>query len=435
MASTIRDTLHGTAADGQSEGLPSQLRQLWRSATIRWQVPLRILVTAVLGSFVAIALMVANWIGLVPDSRMMRGEARTSLAEVVAAGSMGALAANDTKTVRELLQFAIDRNPGLKSAGIRRAEALLVEAGPHAGQWLPMAAGRSADAQLLVPLYVSNERWGQLEMRFDATEDAWWRNPTWLLITLVALSCCIGFYLYLGRILRPLDPSRAVPDRVRGALDTLAEELLLIDAQGDIVLANLAFCELLGQPAEALASQSASGLAWTDAEGRPIDSALLPWVVAQSSGRTLKKQLISIVGADGVRRDFLANCAPVGADADTPPAGVMVSFNDITAVRLPDVAPATPAAASFDEGCIPPKKSVSGHDAQTAMQRRSSSLTLQGSLKISRGTYSLGAPEDLDFEIGSRDSLATLSFSGMPADVAAALVSALARSDTDRKSQ
>jgi signal transduction histidine kinase/DNA-binding response OmpR family regulator len=309
------------------------LQRLSRVRGFGWLGNARILMTFGLVSLVISALLVSSWIGLMPDSRMMRGEARASLAEVVAAGSMGALATDDTEAVRELLLFAIDRNPGLKSAAIRRAEALVVEAGSHTGQWLPMAAGRSTDAQLVVPLYASNERWGQLEMRFDATEDAWWRDPNRQLIALVALSCFIGFYLYLGRMLRQLDPSRAVPDRVRGALDTLAEGLLLIDAQGDIVLANLAFCELLGQPPEALASQPASGLAWTDAEGKPIDAALLPWAVALSSGRTLKLQPVSIVGVDRVRRAFLANCAPVGADADSPPAGVLVSLDDITELQ------------------------------------------------------------------------------------------------------
>jgi signal transduction histidine kinase/CheY-like chemotaxis protein/HPt (histidine-containing phosphotransfer) domain-containing protein len=309
------------------------LQRLSRVRGFGWLGDARILMTFGLVSLVVSALLVASWIGLMPDSRLMRAEARASLAEVVAAGSMGALAGDDTETVRELLVFAIERNPGLKSAAIRRADALVVEAGPHADRWLPMAAGRSTDEQLVVPLYASKERWGQLEMRFDAAEDAWWRDPSRQLIALVALSCFCGFYLYLGRMLRQLDPSRAVPDRVRGALDTLAEGLLLIDAQGDIVLANAAFCELLGQPAAAFASQPASGLAWTHADGSAFDPARLPWAVALSSGQTLKLQPVSIVGADGERRAFLANCAPVGADAGSPPAGVLVSLDDITELQ------------------------------------------------------------------------------------------------------
>jgi PAS domain S-box-containing protein len=309
------------------------LQRLSRVRGFGWLGDARILMTFGLVSLVVSALLVASWIGLMPDSRLMRAEARASLAEVVAAGSMGALAGDDTETVRELLVFAIDRNPGLKSAAIRRADALVVEAGPHADRWLPMTAGRSSNEQLVVPLYASKERWGQLEMRFDAAEDAWWRDPSRQLITLVALSCFCGFYLYLGRMLRQLDPSRAVPDRVRGALDTLAEGLLLIDAQGDIVLANAAFCELLGQAAEAFASQPASGLPWTHADGAAFDPARLPWAVALSSGQTLKLQPVSIVGADGQRRAFLANCAPVGADAGSPPAGVLVSLDDITELQ------------------------------------------------------------------------------------------------------
>ncbi len=46
--------------------------------------------------------------------------------------------------------------------------------------------------------------------------------------------CFIGFYLYLGKMLKQLDPSQAVPERVRSALDTMAEGLLVLDHKGQI---------------------------------------------------------------------------------------------------------------------------------------------------------------------------------------------------------
>ena len=46
------------------------------------------------------------------------------------------------------------------------------------------------------------------------------------------------FLGYLKRMLRELDPSRSVPQRVRAAYDTLTEGLLVLDRNGAIVLAN-----------------------------------------------------------------------------------------------------------------------------------------------------------------------------------------------------
>jgi hypothetical protein len=40
------------------------------------------------------------------------------------------------------------------------------------------------------------------------------------------------FYFYLGKVLRQLDPSQAIPGRVRTALDTMAEGLLILEGNG-----------------------------------------------------------------------------------------------------------------------------------------------------------------------------------------------------------
>ena len=60
------------------------------------------------------------------------------------------------------------------------------------------------------------------------------------------------FILWLRRVLTHLDPSRVVPPRVRAALDTLAEGLLVVDNTGRIVLANKAFVDTVGGSADEL---------------------------------------------------------------------------------------------------------------------------------------------------------------------------------------
>ena len=47
------------------------------------------------------------------------------------------------------------------------------------------------------------------------------------MVLFMGLGCFIAFYFYLGKALRHLDPSKAIPGRVRSALDTMAEGLLV----------------------------------------------------------------------------------------------------------------------------------------------------------------------------------------------------------------
>ena len=102
------------------------------------------------------------------------------------------------------------------------------------------------------------------------------REPRLQMVAFVMIASMIAFYFYLGRVLRQLDPSRAIPGRVRAALDTLAEGLLVVDPKGYIVLANQAFSRVVGQSAEALIGKQASAFAWTGADGTRLTAAACP---------------------------------------------------------------------------------------------------------------------------------------------------------------
>jgi PAS domain S-box-containing protein len=313
----------------------ARLQALARLPGMRWIANARLLVTTGLVSMVVSAHLGATWIGLVPDTGKLQAESRASLVEAVAAGSMSSLATENIDAAGDLLQFTLERNPSMRSAAIRRADgALVISVGPHAELWTQVDEhARSTSSELSVPLFAGGNRWGRLEAAFEPPREGLaglvleGRSPA---LVLIAIACFFGFYIYLGRMLKQLDPSRAVPDRVRNALDTLAEGLMLIDAQGGVVLANAALCELLGKQADQVTSRPATDIGWLDASGGPFEAAALPWARALAEGRTLKLQPVGLVDSNGQRRSFLANCAPVGSSEGTPAAGVLVSLDDIT---------------------------------------------------------------------------------------------------------
>jgi PAS domain S-box-containing protein len=152
----------------------------------------------------------------------------------------------------------------------------------------------------------------------------------WLyLATYMLFASLVAFYFYLGRVLRHLDPSQAVPGRVRAALDTLAEGLVVIDKKRNIVLANQAFASLLGATSESLLGKQLAGFGWIAPDGSPFEKDQFPWVIAMRSGAVQRDCLVYLGDAGGKLHMFHANCSPV-AGADGKTGGVLISLDDVT---------------------------------------------------------------------------------------------------------
>ena len=75
-------------------------------------------------------------------------------------------------------------------------------------------------------------------------------NPAFTFFLFCGLSSFVAYFIYLRFILRALggNDSGSVPKRVRTTLNTLAEGVVILDNQNQIVMANEAFAEVLGGP-------------------------------------------------------------------------------------------------------------------------------------------------------------------------------------------
>src|SRR5438067_2423877 len=80
-------------------------------------------------------------------------------------------------------------------------------------------------------------------------------SPTTMLVGFVAVGGFLAYYFYMRRMLRHLDPSSVIPDRVKTMLNTLAEGVLILDKQERIVLANEAFAAIVGRNCNELQGQ------------------------------------------------------------------------------------------------------------------------------------------------------------------------------------
>ncbi len=294
-----------------------------------------------LSSLLVTLALAASYLGLIPDREALLREQRATLSENAAVIASLLLNEDDTSSLSETLKIVASRQPTLQSIGVRRADGeLLLTHGPHEA-WQPIEAHLSTDAQIQVPLWHDGIRWGHIELRFTPLRRPGWLfgfldDPAMRLLAFLGLTSFIAFSLYLGRMLRHLDPSQAIPARVRSALDTLTEGLMVLDAKGQTVLANQSLAAIMGVPADSLLGRKASSLPWTDRAGLALDKDSLPWKQALESRGTRRNVLMYLENAKGQRYTFRVNCSPILA-ADKP-QGVLISFQDVTELEEKEIA-------------------------------------------------------------------------------------------------
>jgi len=295
-----------------------------------------------LAFLVASLLLAGAFFGLMPDRATAIREGRAALAELAAANATALATRGDIRQVEAMLKFMVARNADLKSAAVRRTGGEVVaSAGEHTRLWQPMADDRSTDRQIKVPVRSGRARWGQIELAFEPIKTpslfGLMEMPWLYLLAFMFFSCLGSFYFYLGRMLRHIDPSQAVPTRVRSALDTLAEGLLVIDKKQTVVLANQAFASLLGATTEELVGHETGALGWLGPDGESVKPADFPWTAALRQGTLQRDRKLRLRDAAGKLRTFKANCSPV-IGGDGKPGGVLISLDDVTQLEENEIA-------------------------------------------------------------------------------------------------
>ncbi len=279
-------------------------------------------------------LMISMFMAFIPDQRQAVLVGRETLCEAITVNSSIMVGNNDIKRLRTVLGIIVNRKPDMLSAAVRRNDGHVVaEVGNHVALWQPLNGNRSTDSQVYVPIRAGNEKWGGVEVRFQPlTQFGWLALLTSPWTRFIAFATTLSFLLnlvYFGKMLQHLDPSNAVPGRVRSALDTLAEGLLVIDPSGRIVLANESFSRIVEKTHDQLIGVPAADLPWKI--NTEIDAPEYPWVVAIESQTQLNNVILEMQ-CDGQTLTFVVNCSPV-LGQDGKYRGVLASFEDVTALE------------------------------------------------------------------------------------------------------
>lgn len=299
-----------------------------------WRLTAKFRIAMGLAGLLVSLLLLAILIGLVPDRRGAVQQGRAALAEALAIHHSMSAYRSDCQHLQRALELIVTRNSDLLSSALRRSDGTaMVTAGDHDTHWRPMLGEFSTDTQVEVPIFSGERKWGQLELRFVDLSDTGFFSIFELqvapLIAFMGAASMLVFYIYLGKMLEHLNPSRAIPTRVRSALDTMAEGLLVIDLKGRIVLANQAFSAITGRLPDDLLGYQALHLPWQADDGSVISAQDAPWVRCLAQAEPQHNVVIHLKDKDDQARTFMCNCSPVLGASDRP-GGVLMSLDDVT---------------------------------------------------------------------------------------------------------
>lgn len=284
---------------------------------------------------VVTATVMAAWtLGMFPDAEHERLEARRSLCENVAVQCCLAVQRGDQAMMESLLAALTARNPRILSTALRRdGGKLQAVSGEHEAIWsakqppIPIA-------KAVVPIKNGAKSWGHLELVFAQPEETFWGRILTQIrpVAFISTAVFLVFLLYLRRMLQYLDPSAVVPDRVRQALDTLAEGVVIVDPQERIVLANRVFASNVGVDPDMLQGRKVRNLGWKTITSD--ETAGLPWELSLEHGQTQRGVLMQIQDkkAETEHRTFAVNSAPI-IDADGKSRGALATFDDVTEIE------------------------------------------------------------------------------------------------------
>jgi len=293
-------------------------------------------ITLALVLLTATLVLSADMLNLIPNPSRTALEARKKVCESLAIYGTLSVERDDIDSLQTTMQVFVHRNEDVLSATLRLTDGtVLAKAGSLASIQGGSKTSITGANIVSVPIFKDNQQWATVEMYFKPLYPKGiigiWERP---IVKLTAFFISSGFFLYLffmRKILQYLDPSSAIPARVKAALDTLAEGVVVLDHKERIVLANAAFAKKVGRSAESLMGVKASTLNWTlPNDSKPPED--YPWLKAMREGRPFTGFPLTLQTKNNGLLMFMVNSAPI-SEGKNKSRGVLATFDDVTEVE------------------------------------------------------------------------------------------------------
>lgn len=287
---------------------------------------------------VGISLILAGqWLGLVPDAHQVMLEARKRQCEVIGVNSIALIRGKHWNELDATLRAMVVRDPQLLSIGVRTKSGYLrLQTDNHEELWREanQDSKRGPGFFLVeVPMTLNRYPWGQLEICYEGDRFSGMMAvaDTTLFRLLVFFSAVgLGSYSIIAfRILRSFDSSKVVPERVRQALDTFAEGLLVLDEEHRIVVCNKAFLETTRMDIDDLIGRDVTSLPWLPEADQEL---VFPWLRTATDDTAPMDVMLHYCLPDGNECIFSVNSSPIEG-SNGKQRGTLATFRDVTLVE------------------------------------------------------------------------------------------------------
>ena len=278
-------------------------------------------------------LLSAEMFGFTPQEDKFELESRTKISESIALQMSILIPDQEIKKIQKLIRLIVKRNPEILSAGIRlESGQLIFKSANHVEFWGDYDKKASTSTHVYIPVLQRGKLWGNVELRYEALESdtflGFFNRSIFKLISFISIIGFFVFMVFMLRTIRQLDPSAIIPERVNAAFDTLAEGVLIVDEDENILLANKAFCNKILRPPESLLGHKVTELDWkSSTDGGPVSA--LPWQSVIKTGKNTVGSPLSfqVPGSETIK--FAINAAPI-LDDKNKSQGVLITLDDIS---------------------------------------------------------------------------------------------------------
>ena len=299
--------------------------------------PTLVICLCLVGVMIGALLVAETLVDLKSDERAHVFAARKTLSESLAIEYAILASSNQQASLDRAMRALVSRDSDIQSMAIQvMGGERLVVVGDHDRYWVQPPGRQSTVTHIQVPIHKTSAPWATLQVSFTAVQPsmseqlvtgAWPR-----FVAVVALLTFIGTVVLMRRMLRHFDPSEVIPPRVKEALDSLTDSVVMVDQAGSIVLANDAFCRLVHHSLPSLLGTSLSRFQWErDPEMPHGDLPRLPWEHALECKTLQQGARLSFRGQGEVLRTLSVTSMPILEDHGTV-KGILVSFHDVTEV-------------------------------------------------------------------------------------------------------
>lgn len=290
-------------------------------------------------------LLAAQSLGLMPDREGAIRDGRQSLCESIAIQIEQAAQFDQVEQFKNQFDLFASRNTDLLSLAVRDAKGrIVVQSGNHAEEWSNSDHTRADPTltRIRVPITREGKLWGAVEMKYRPLHTAgYWPSSNNSLAYPIVFVVVVSFAIYLMLLTfvfrratsRVAD---AMPRRVRAALDSLAEGVLILDPEQRIALANAAFAKLSGKAADDLLGEKVSDLPWMAAETGDAaeleETSTEVWTKAVEAGEAQTGILIGYRNGNERPHMLSMNHTPIlGEHGEV--RGTIATFNDLTSME------------------------------------------------------------------------------------------------------